>query len=100
MDQSHIEPPFSTNSDNQALAPNITRALPSLNLESKIKGSTESPALGVPEVNAALVNNTIILGILAAGLFNKTQHKQPIHENLLSPREQSMRLNTYYYPQI
>ncbi|WP_250295562.1 hypothetical protein [Wolbachia endosymbiont of Oedothorax gibbosus] len=34
-----------------------------------------------------------MLGILATGLFNKTQYKQPIHENLLSPREQSMRLN-------
>ncbi len=34
-----------------------------------------------------------MLGILATSLFNKTQHKQPIHENLLSPREQSMRLN-------
>ncbi|WP_341816915.1 ankyrin repeat domain-containing protein [Wolbachia endosymbiont (group A) of Agelastica alni] len=70
-----------------------------------IKGSTESPALltsrehdnititAVPEINATLVNNTLILSILATGQFNKTQRKQPIHENLLSPREQSMRLN-------
>ncbi|MBH5362450.1 MULTISPECIES: ankyrin repeat domain-containing protein [unclassified Wolbachia] len=65
-----------------------------------IKNSTESPALltsgernnhtvtTVPEVNATLVNNTIMLAILAAG-----RYRQPIHENLLSPREQSMRLN-------
>lgn len=71
----------------------------------RVKGSTESPALltseghdsttvtVVPEINTTLVNNTIILGILAAGLSNKTQYRQPIHENLLSPREQSMKLN-------
>ncbi|MCJ7476145.1 MAG: ankyrin repeat domain-containing protein, partial [Wolbachia endosymbiont of Homalodisca vitripennis] len=47
----------------------------------------------IPEINTTVVNNTIMLGILTAGLFNKTQYKQPIHENLLSPREQSMRLN-------
>ncbi len=70
-----------------------------------VKGSTEAPALlasreqnnhtvtAAPEINTTVVNSTIMLGILATGLFNKTKHKQPIHENLLSPREQSMRLN-------
>ncbi|WP_353289054.1 ankyrin repeat domain-containing protein [Wolbachia endosymbiont (group A) of Pogonocherus hispidulus] len=70
-----------------------------------IKGSTESLSLlasgehnnhaatALPEINTTVVNNTIILGILTAGLFYKTKYKQPIHENLLSPREQSMRLN-------
>lgn len=67
--------------------------------------STESPDLltsgehnnhtitAIPEINTTLVNNTIMLGILISGLFNKTQHRQPIHENLLSSIEQSMRLN-------
>ncbi|MGL9717769.1 MAG: ankyrin repeat domain-containing protein, partial [Wolbachia sp.] len=67
--------------------------------------STKSPALlasgeqdnatvtTLPEINTTVVNNTIMLGILATSLFNKTKHKQPIHENLLSPIEQSMRLN-------
>ncbi len=69
------------------------------------KGSTESPALltsgernnhtvtAVPEISATLVNNILISIISAVEWFNKTQHKQPIHENLLSPIEQSMRLN-------
>ncbi|WP_410542548.1 ankyrin repeat domain-containing protein [Wolbachia endosymbiont of Tetranychus urticae] len=65
--------------------------------------STGSPALltyreydsttvtAIPEINTTVVNNTIILGILTTGLFNKTKHKQPILENLLSPRELIMR---------
>lgn len=68
-----------------------------------LASSTESPALltstghdnttvtAIPEINTTVVNNTLMLGILATSLFNKTQHRQPIHENLLSPREQSMR---------
>ncbi|MDD9335220.1 MAG: hypothetical protein PV347_04195 [Rickettsiaceae bacterium] len=70
-----------------------------------VKGlmSTESPALltsrrhnsttvtAVPEINTTVVNNTLILGILATSMFNKTQYKQPIHESLLSPRDQLMR---------
>ncbi|WP_375604549.1 ankyrin repeat domain-containing protein [Wolbachia endosymbiont of Anurida maritima] len=74
-------------------------------VKSFLPSSTESPALltstghdnttvtAVPEINTTVVNNTIMLGILTAGLFYKTKYKQPIHENLLSPREQSMRLN-------
>ncbi|APR99067.1 ankyrin repeat domain-containing protein [Wolbachia endosymbiont of Folsomia candida] len=62
--------------------------------------STESPALltsgehnnhtiaATPEINTTLVNNTLLLGILATG-----SQKLPLHENLLSPIEQSMGLN-------
>lgn len=57
------------------------------------RGTTTATAVCVPEINTAVVNSTIMLGILATGLFNKTKYKQPIHENLFSPIEQSMRLN-------
>lgn len=72
-------------------------------VKSFLPSSKESPALltsrehnsttvtAVPEINTTVVNNTLLLGILAASLFNKTQYKQPIHESLLSPREQLMR---------
>ncbi|MFT4314937.1 MAG: ankyrin repeat domain-containing protein [Wolbachia pipientis] len=45
----------------------------------------------VPEINTAVVDSALILGDLAVRLVNGRRHKQPIHENLLSPREQSMR---------
>ncbi|WP_265029658.1 ankyrin repeat domain-containing protein [Wolbachia endosymbiont (group A) of Philonthus cognatus] len=45
----------------------------------------------VPEINTAVVDNALILGDLAVRLVNGRRHKQPIHENLLSPRERSMR---------
>jgi ankyrin repeat protein len=64
--------------------------LPSTELPALLTSKTynNSTTTIAPEVNATVVNNTIILGILTAGLFNKTQHKHSIHENLLSPREQ------------
>ncbi|WP_265033407.1 ankyrin repeat domain-containing protein [Wolbachia endosymbiont (group A) of Sicus ferrugineus] len=49
-----------------------------------VKGSTEATALltsrehnnhtviAIPEINTAVVNNTLMLGILATSLFNKT----------------------------
>lgn len=54
---------------------------------------SSTAATAIPEINTTVVNNTLLLGILAVGLFNKTQYRQPMHESLLSPREQSMRLN-------
>ncbi|QJT94922.1 ankyrin repeat domain-containing protein [Wolbachia endosymbiont of Diaphorina citri] len=45
----------------------------------------------VPEINNAVVDSALILGDLAVRLVNGRRHKQPIYENLLSPREQSMR---------
>ncbi|KAG8290591.1 hypothetical protein J6590_079731 [Homalodisca vitripennis] len=45
----------------------------------------------VPEINTAVVDSALILGDLAVRLVNGRRHKQPIHENLLSPRERSMR---------
>ncbi len=44
----------------------------------------------VPEINTAVVDGALILGDLAVRLVNGRRHKQPIHENLLSPRERSM----------
>jgi len=44
-----------------------------------------------PEINTAVVDSALILGDLAVRLVNGRRHKQPIHENLLSPRERSMR---------
>ncbi|WP_265018042.1 ankyrin repeat domain-containing protein [Wolbachia endosymbiont (group A) of Coremacera marginata] len=43
-----------------------------------------------PEINTAVVDSALILGDLAVRLVNGRRHKQPIHENLLSPRERSM----------
>ncbi len=45
----------------------------------------------VPEINIAVVDSALILGDLAVRFMNGTRYEQPIHENLLSPREQSMR---------
>ncbi|MFT4314954.1 MAG: hypothetical protein AB3P11_07940 [Wolbachia pipientis] len=45
----------------------------------------------VPEINTAVVDSALILGDLAVRFMNGTSYQQPIHENLLSPREQSMR---------
>ena len=44
-----------------------------------------------PEMINTVLNNALILGDLAVRLVNGTRHKQPIHENLLSLREKSMR---------
>ncbi|MCJ7454471.1 MAG: ankyrin repeat domain-containing protein, partial [Wolbachia endosymbiont of Homalodisca vitripennis] len=44
-----------------------------------------------PEINTDVVNSVLILGDLAVRFMNGTSYQQPIHENLLSPREQSMR---------
>jgi hypothetical protein len=45
----------------------------------------------VPKINTAVVDSALILGDLALRLVNGRRHKQPIHENLLSPRERLMR---------
>ncbi|WP_341813296.1 ankyrin repeat domain-containing protein [Wolbachia endosymbiont (group B) of Germaria angustata] len=44
-----------------------------------------------PEISTAVVNSALILGDLAVRFMNGTRYEQPIYENLLSPREQSMR---------
>lgn len=44
-----------------------------------------------PEINTDVVNSVLILGDLAVRFMNGTSYQQPIHGNLLSPREQSMR---------
>ncbi|MFT4327658.1 MAG: ankyrin repeat domain-containing protein [Wolbachia pipientis] len=44
-----------------------------------------------PEISTAVVNSALILGDLAVRFMNGTRYEQPIHENLLSPRERSMR---------
>lgn len=50
-----------------------------------------SNVIAVPEISTAVVNSALILGDLAVRFMNGTRYEQPIHENLLSPREQSMR---------
>ncbi|WP_253300027.1 ankyrin repeat domain-containing protein [Wolbachia endosymbiont of Chironomus riparius] len=49
----------------------------------------------VPEINSNVINGIIILGVLTAGLLNKTRHKQPVPEELLPPIEQSRKINNF-----
>ncbi|WP_333023417.1 ankyrin repeat domain-containing protein [Wolbachia endosymbiont of Pentidionis agamae] len=84
---SHIHNTLSNNSWN-SVAKGLIAETPYLLTE-----HDSTTVTAVPEINTTVVNNTVTLGILVAGLLNKTQCKQPIHKNLLSPKEQSMRLN-------
>ncbi|WP_341823149.1 hypothetical protein [Wolbachia endosymbiont (group A) of Clivina fossor] len=75
IDQSHIEPPFSTNSDNQALAPNTTRALPSLNLESKIKNNQATSGASKPSSWINVFANTIVDAVKGVSQFISSPFK-------------------------
>ena len=57
------------------------------------RNHTDHGVTVVPEINSNLVNGTLMLGILATGLFYKTQHTKPNYQKPLSQEEQLLRLN-------